>query len=779
MMRRWTLAGITALSGLIVSTVVSAAPTDLFTHRYATDKVALAAPLKAAGFSLNSVRLLPGPFQHAQELDRKYLLSLDPDRLLLTARRNAGLPDMGKKPYGGWEEPTGEVRGHFLGHYLSACAQMAQATGDPELRRRVTYLCAELGKCQDALKTGYLSAFPESFIDRVIAGTPVWAPWYTLHKIQAGLLDAYNLCGERKGLEVARRMGDWTADRMARLSDAQIQRMLENEQGGITESMASLYAATADKKYLNTSLRMIHLRIVGPLEHSIDPLDGVHANTQIPKIIGAARQYELTGKQELYTASSSFWNFVTHERSYVIGGNSDGEGFSPKAHLSKYFGPSTTETCNTYNMLKLTRSLFEWQPKAEYADYYERALFNHILASQNPDNGMMCYYVPLRSGSEKVYNTPEDSFWCCTGTGIENHARYGELIYASGSDGSLFVNQFIASQLTTPALKLRQETGFPLTPYSTITVEAALRKPFAMQIRHPFWATSGFTMLLNGKPVTETSAPGSYAVIKRGWKKGDRIEVRLPMHLRTEGFADDPNRFAFLYGPIVLGAPVSTPAPTLSAVSDKPVTALTEQLTAAPGLTFTVPAGLIRSASNPDISVSVTLKPFYQLQHGRYEVYWDRRTPVQWAEQQAAYRKEQDRLRELARQTVDVVQPNFTQQERDHGYVGQDSASGDFNGHGWRDARNGGWFSYKLRHSAHSSLYLTYWGSDVGPREFDILIDGKVVGTQKLNSNMPEKFFTVKYPLPQGTGGTFTLKLQAHPGMMAGGLFEARVIKAD
>jgi hypothetical protein len=353
------------------------------------------------------------------------------------------------------------------------------------------------------------------------------------------------------------------------------------------------------------------------------------------------------------------------------------------------------------------------------------------------------------------------------------------MIYASGSDGSLFINQFIASELSTSALKIKQETSFPQTPYSTLSVEAAPRKPFAIQIRHPFWATSGFSIQVNGKPVTEASMPGSYAAITRTWKKGDRIEVRLPMHLRTEGFADDPNRFAFLYGPIVLGAPVNTPDPTLSAVSDKPVAALTEQLTAAPDLTFTVAAGLIRSASNPDGSVPLTLKPFYQLQHGRYEVYWDRRTPLQWAEQQAAYRKEQDRLRELARLTVDVVQPNFIQQERDHGFAGQDSASGDFNGHGWRDARNGGWFSYKLKRTPGCSLTLTYWGSDVGPREFDVLIDGKLVGTQKLNSNLPEKFFTVTYSVPQSADGTFTLKLQAHPGMMAGGLFEARVLKGN
>ncbi|MCX6915173.1 MAG: glycoside hydrolase family 127 protein, partial [Verrucomicrobia bacterium] len=418
-----------------------AAPVGDFTIE-TRDKIAL----QAQPFPLSDVRLLDGPFKHAQELDQKYLLSLDVDRLLYPFRINAGLPS-GARPYGGWEEPKSEVRGHFVGHYLSACALMYASTGDERLKQKGKALVEGFALCQAKFPSGYLSAYPEEFFDRVEKRQQVWAPYYTLHKIFAGLLDMYVLCGDQQALDLAKKFGDWAIARNARLTEEQMQAMLGNEHGGMNECLANLCALTGEEKYLAISRRFNHLAVIGPASQRQDKLTGLHANTQIPKFVGTARQYELTGDDSLKTASQFFWSTVVKERSYVIGGHSDGEHFSPKEKLSTAFGPSTTETCNTYNMLKLTRHLFCWDPQVEYADYYERALYNHILSSQNPEDGMTCYYVPLRSGSRKTYCERENSFWCCTGTGIENHAKYGDSIYFHAGDSTLYVNLFIASEL--------------------------------------------------------------------------------------------------------------------------------------------------------------------------------------------------------------------------------------------------------------------------------------------------------------------------------------------
>jgi len=372
-------------------------------------KVQPVVPLKVHSFALEDVRLLDGPFKHAMDLDKEYLLALDVDRLLHNFRLNAGIPSKAQ-PLGGWEEPKGELRGHFVGHYLSTCALMYASTSDKQLKEKGDTVVAGLAECQKKIGSGYLSAYPESFIDRVENRVQVWAPYYTLHKIFAGLQDMYVYCDNKEALDVCKKFGDWAIARNSKLTDEQMQAMLQTEHGGMNETLANLYALTGEEKYLKISLRFNHHRVIDPCSDLDDPLTGLHANTQIPKFIGTARQYELTGDHALKTASLFFWNTVVRERSYVIGGHSDGEGFSPKERLSQALGPNTTETCNTYNMLKLTRHLFCWNPKAEYADYYERALFNHILASQNPETGIMCYYVPLRSGSRRNFNTPKESF---------------------------------------------------------------------------------------------------------------------------------------------------------------------------------------------------------------------------------------------------------------------------------------------------------------------------------------------------------------------------------
>lgn len=596
-------------------------------------KVQPVAPLQVRAFPLEEVRLLDGPFKHAMELDGNYLLSLDVDRLLHNFRVNAGLPSQAK-PLGGWEDPKCELRGHFAGHYMSACAMMYASTGDTAFRDKGNAVVAGLAECQAKLGTGYLSAFPESFIDRVEERKPVWAPYYTLHKILAGLEDMYDYCGNEQALAVAKKFGDWVIARNSRLTDEQMQRMLNTEQGGMNEALANLYALTGDTNYLKISLRFNHLRMLEPAEHERDNLTGFHANTQFPKFIGNARQYELTGNTSLETAVRFFWNTVVKQRSYVTGGNSDGEMFTPKEHLSRALGPNTTETCNTYNMLKLTRHLFCWDPKAEYADYYERALYNHILASQNPQTGMMCYYLPLRSGSERKYNTPEDSFWCCTGTGVENHAKYGGSIYFH-NDRELYVNLFIASTLDwqSKGVKLRQDTRFPNEGRTQLSFACSQPVEFSLRVRHPYWARNGFEIKVNGRKEPEMSQPGSFAEVNRVWRAGDRLEVSLPFSLRIEAFKDNPERFAFMDGPLVLGAKVEAHKPFPVVVGDKATALVGLEPVLGEADTFRPAADVFRMPGGSS-DEPIVLQPFYKLYDVHYEVYWDELTPAQWQERE-------------------------------------------------------------------------------------------------------------------------------------------------
>lgn len=744
------------------------------------DTVRPAAPLKAEPFRVSDVKLLPGPLQHAQEMDRKYLLSLDPDRLLHCFRITAGLPSSAR-PYGGWESPDSEVRGHLVGHYLSACARMWACTGDEKLKANALYMVAEMAKCQAKLGSGYLSAFPETFIDRVEQQKPVWAPWYTLHKILAGLLDVATLCGDRQALDVACKFADWAKKRAAKLTDEQFQGMLGNEHGGMNEALANLYAITGDRSVLELARRFNHHAVLDPLSRHEDKLTGLHANTQIPKLIGAARQYELTGDKDLLEAASFAWEVITKERSYVIGGHSDGEMFTDKAHLSQAFGPSTTETCNTYNMLKLTRRLFQIEPKAEYADYYERALFNHILASQNPETGMMCYYVPLRPGSHKEFNTPEDSFWCCTGTGVENHARYGDAIYFRDGSKGLYVNLFVPSELTWKerGLTLRQVTGFPQTPSSRLLFTCVRPVRLALHLRYPSWVAGRIGIRINGVPRAVSEQPGSYVTIERTWSTGDLVEIDLPMNLRTEGFRDNPNRLAFLYGPIVLSAVVDPkqPIPVIVAPRDQLVSLFAA---AAAPLTFATDGKAFHRPGSED-PVPVTLSPFYAMYKTPYTVYWDVLTPEQWAARQEQARAERERRKQMEARTVDAVHPGDEQSERDHGIAGENTGAGEFGDRRWRHAPDG-WFSYELRiePGVDQDLVVTYWGSDAGNRTFDVLVDGVKLATETLANNHPGEFYDRTYPLPADLlrdKAKVTVRFQAAKGNIAGGVFDVMILR--
>jgi DUF1680 family protein len=748
-------------------------------------KVKPVVPMQTEPFHLEDVRLLDGPFKHAMELDQKYLQFLDVDRLLHNFRVNAGLPSSAL-PLGGWEEPKGELRGHFVGHYLSACALMYASTGDPRFKAKGNAVVAGLAECQAKIGTGYLSAYPESFIDRVEKRERVWAPYYTLHKIFAGLEDMYLYCDNRQALEVCKKFADWVIERNSKLTDEQMQAMLGTEHGGMNETLANLYAITGEDKYLKISLRFNHHRVIDPASRGEDNLTGLHANTQIPKFIGAARQFELTADPNLKATSTFFWDTVVKERSYVIGGNSDGEGFSAKERLSQALGPNTTETCNTYNMLKLTRHLFCWDPKAEYADYYERALYNHILASQNPETGMMCYYVPLRSGSKRNYNTPTDSFWCCTGTGVENHAKYGDSIYFHHGN-ELFVNLFIASELNWKEqhLKIRQETRFPDEPTTKLTVLDGGPVVAVLRIRHPYWAAKGFEIKINGQ-VQTLSEPQSFPSFSRTWKKGDLVEIAMPFSIRIEAFKDNQNRFAFVDGPLVLAAEVDTRKPMPVVVGEQPTLVASLKPVASRPNTSSSSGDIFRIAGDTKGS-GVTLEPFYKLFDRRYETYWDRFTPAQWTVKEKDYAKEMARTKEIEARTVDLVNAGEEQNERNHYLKGEFMGTREFGDRSYRFAMTNGWFSWELKvlRDQPQELSLTLGGGGRGGAALDIFVDGKKLASEEFDGNggpgragaRAPKSYALTAEMLQGKD-RITVSFRPPAGMRGLSVSSARILKS-
>lgn len=587
-------------------------------------------------FPSKSVELRDGPFLEATRINRRYMLSLDPDSMLHMFRVTAGLPSSAQ-PLGGWEAPANELRGHFEGHYLSACALNA-ASGDDELGARGNRLVAELAKCQAAHGNGYLSAFPEEFFDRLREGKNVWAPFYTLHKIMAGLLDMYTLVGNGQALAVVKGMASWVGRWVDPLGDALMNRVLEREYGGMNEVLYNLYAATGDRTAFRVAHRFDHERIFAPLAEGRDELKGLHVNTTIPKIIGAARRYELTGEGRYREIAEYFWREVTGRRSYCTGGTSNGERWgSDPGKLAAELSGYTQECCCTYNMLKLTRHVFGWTADPRCADYYERALFNGILGTQHPDDGMTLYYVPLASGYWKLFGLPLDAFWCCTGTGLESFSKLADSIYFHDEDG-VYVNLFIASSLRWPerGIAIVQETEFPEKDRTTLAISAEKPVRMALRIRVPCWATRGGEALLNGKPLEAFASPSSYLELNRTWRDGDRLEVRVPMSLHVHPMPDDETIQAILYGPLVLAGPLGTEGLTKETLRAEP-TAPREvpryRLPPVAAPSFQAPASDVNAWIKPVEGKTlefrtegqqrdIELVPLYRVIDQRYAVYW-------------------------------------------------------------------------------------------------------------------------------------------------------------
>jgi len=586
-------------------------------------------PWKLRPFPLKQVRLGDGPCKQAMEADRQFLHSLPPDRLLHTFRTNAGIPSAAQA-LGGWEAPDCELRGHYAGgHYLSAAAMMYASTGDEDLKANADAVVAELVKCQKALKSGYLSAFPIEFFDRLRERQKVWAPFYTIHKIMAGNLDMYVHCGNEQALEVAEKMAAWTAGYTQSLSYDHMQRVLGTEYGGMGEVLSNLYAVTGKGDYLEVAQRFDHKQFFDPLASHRDELKGLHVNTHIPQVIAAARYYELTGDRRYHDIAEYFWDEVTSERCYCTGGTSNNESWNTDpGKLAAELSTTTTEDCCAYNMMKLTRHLFGWTADARLVDYYERLLFNHRLGTINPEDGTMMYYLPLASGYWKTFGKPFDAFWCCTGTGSEEYAKLTDTIYFHDDD-SLYVNLYIDSQLEWPekGVRVKQETRFPEEQASTFTISAKDPVQMAINLRIPYWVQGG-GVKINGAPITAFASPSSYLILNRVWKTGDKIELDLPMGLHISSMPDDETTQAVMYGPLVLAGrfdPVTREmmygnygpkpdsqlkVPTITADPGKP-TAWVEPDPKQP-LTFHAVG-----QAQP-----LTMVPLYKVIRARYAVYW-------------------------------------------------------------------------------------------------------------------------------------------------------------
>jgi len=780
--------------------------------------LALALAVTGAGaatqpFPLDRVHLLDGPFLDAQTTDLHYLLALDPERLLAPFRREAGLA-VPVPSYGNWE--SSGLDGHMGGHYLSALALMWAATGDAEVRQRLDHFVAELKRCQDAIGTGYVGGIPDGARawSEVGAGrlkvnsfsvNGRWVPWYNLHKLFAGLRDAWVHAGNADAKLVLVRLSDWALQLTSHLSDAQMQDMLRSEHGGMNEVLADVAEMTGDTRYLALARRFSHQALLQPLAAGQDTLTGLHANTQIPKVIGFARIAQLSGDDTDRRAAEFFWHTVVDKRSVAIGGNSVKEHFHPaddfRPMLNEVEGP---ETCNSYNMLKLTALLQHESPETgremgRYADFYERTLYNHILSAQHPGDGGFVYFTPMRPQHYRVYSQVDQGMWCCVGSGLESQARHGEFIYAH-DDGALYVNLFIASTLDwrERGLRVTQSTRFPDEARSRITVPAAAE--FALKIRSPGWVAPGaFKLKLNGRPVAVKARPGSYVELRRRWAAGDRVDIELPMRTTLEPMPGLKNYVAVLHGPIVLAAktpplpgenlsfraddsrmghiPQGPVCPQEAApvfVSDQADFARRIRPVKGQPLTFTAP-GLIEGRG----AEGMQLIPFFRLHDSRYMLYWGRTTRAQQSLMRAELAQAEEERLALDAQTIDQVAPGEQQPESDHGFAGEGVETGIAPAGRWRHARQ--WFGYTLKDPAGAArmLRLTLASTDAG-RRFDVVVNGRVVAELALKAEA-EALYSRDIALPAdlvaAAGGSLQVRFVARPDSIAGGLYGLRLLR--
>jgi DUF1680 family protein len=791
--------------------------------------------LQARPIPLNKVRLTGGPLKQAQDVTAEYLLQLEPDRMLAGYRIRAGLKPKAEG-YGGWDAvDSRQLTGHIAGHYLSAVSLMYAATGNEEFKRRAGYIVSEFKDIQDARGDGYLGAIVNrdgidgrELFRRMSQGeiksggfdlNGLWSPWYTLHKTYAGLRDAFRFTGNKMALEIEIKFAEWAERILALLDESQIQRMLNTEFGGMNEIMVDLYADTGDERWLDLSYKFEHRSFIEPLKRHQDILEGKHGNTQVPKLIGSADRYAYTGNVGDILAAGYFWDQVVQHHSYATGGHGHDEYFGAPGKLSDRVDGRTAETCNVYNMLKLTRRLFSIRPDAHYADFHERALFNHILASIDPEDGRTCYMVPVGRGVQHEYQRMFRSFTCCVGSGMESHALHGDGIYYAKGD-KLWVNLYAPStaEWTEAGVILDMATDFPEGEKVSLELTVQTPKELILALRRPYWAEEGFSVKVNGETVPENivdpfrgvpesgrpvagrvsvDRAGTYVELDRLWRNGDRIEMTLPKGLRLESTSDNPRVAAIMWGPLVLAADLGPerergrggfagsrpPTIPVFVAAEKPVETWIEPVSEEPGHFDVTDVG--RDSLGADLEVEAKLQPFYRLHRRTYAVYFDLFTSPEWEDQKAAYIVEQDRLRKLELATLAYAQPGEMQPERDFNYRGSEDTRVT-QVHGRPGRRGGTWFSFDLPVDPDRpmALVVTYYSDDRSrrPISFDILVEGQSISHQELERSRPPRFFDVVYPIDSAIfkgKEKVTVHFEAAEGGTVASVFGIRMIRSD
>ncbi|MCF8357906.1 MAG: glycoside hydrolase family 127 protein [Prolixibacteraceae bacterium] len=762
-------------------------------------------------FPLEDVTLLDGPFKDARDLNIDVLLKYDVDRLLAPYRKVAGLPAKAES-YPNWIG----LDGHIAGHYLSAMAMNYAATGNKECKKRMKYILAEIKECQDANTrnhpgwgAGYAGGFPnsENIWKTFKNGNfgvyrSSWVPFYNLHKMYAGLRDAWLYCNNVQAKEIFLKFCDWGIEITSELSDEQLQSVLDMEHGGINETFADAYQMTGNEKYLAAAQRFSHRRFLDPLSRGVDILDNTHANTQVPKFVGFGRIAELLNDTTYFKAAKNFWETVTGNRSIALGGNSRREHFPAKEAYIDFINVNDgPESCNSYNMLKLTENLFRANLSAKYIDFYERTMYNHILSTQHPEHGGYVYFTSARPRHYRVYSAPNEAMWCCVGTGMENHGKYNQLIYTHSGD-SLFLNLFVASELNwkDKGVKMEQETIFPYSEETKLTITNG-SADFTLMVRYPGWVSpNALKISVNGKSVTYDARPSSYIGIERTWKRGDVVQVTLPMRNTIEHLKYVPEYVAFMHGPILLGAKTGTEdlrgliaddgrwsqyaggeylpvdkAPILVYNDIENIGDKLEPVSGKP-LNFRLNVKMINPAD-------VTLEPFYKIHDARYMMYWlalSEKGYEQYIDSLANIEKEK---LALERRTVDFVNTGEQQPETDHAMQAEQSNRGNNMNRMFREARNGGFFSYDLATNSETNLGLQvkYWGAEWGNRKFDIFIDDeKLISEDNTNRWNQSLFKDVVYNIPNTMVAgkkSIRVKFKSLRGTTAGAVYKLRLIR--
>ncbi|KAA9035679.1 hypothetical protein FW778_20870 [Ginsengibacter hankyongi] len=780
--------------------------TCLYSKVFAQEK------LYANEFPLSDVKLLDGPFKQARDLNIHTLLQYKVDRLLAPYLKEVGLTPKDSS-YTNWEG----LDGHIGGHYLSALAMNVAATNNSECKRRMLYMISELKACQEANTknhpgwgAGYVGGVPNS---KTIWSTlktgdftafhTAWVPWYNVHKMYAGLRDAWNYAGNEDAKNILLKFCDWAINITAGLRDEQMQSMLDTEQGGMNEVLADAFAITKNEKYLIAAKRFSHKMLLDPMSKGIDNLDNKHANTQIPKAIGFERIGELSHDEKYEDAGNFFWQTVTATRSLAFGGNSRREFFPGAVAYTDFIndveGP---ESCNSYNMLKLTEDLFRATPSAKYMDYYERTVDNHILSTQNPETGGYVYFTPVRPRSYRVYSAPNEAMWCCVGTGMENHGKYNELIYTHQHD-SLFLNLFIASELNwrDKGIKIKQETKFPYEEQTTLTITEGFSH-FKLMVRYPAWVADGaLKILVNGNPVSYTKHPSSYITINRTWKNGDVVKIILPMHNTISYLPNVPTYIAIMHGPILLGAKTGTkdlkgliaddsrwgqipsgkklPLDKAPIIIEDTLSAITNDLVPVRNKPLNFTLHNVKMI-NP---IDVELEPFYTIHDARYMMYWMALSNAQYHLYLDSISSAEKEKLALEKRTIDFVAPGEQQPEVDHAMQSNQSRSGTNQNELYREAFNGGYFSYDLstKKETNLGLMVRYWGAEWGNRKFEIYIDDEKLVTEDYTGKWNQsRFFDISYAIPDSMlkgKDHIRVKFQSLKDGTAGGVYFVRLVK--